>query len=91
MALYKAVRQEDGVTTCYHRILFVQNTINHYTSIAVLSYVDAEARNFEKSSIAAWPYRQSVTYQTAYVPNMTVEDAYAFLKTLPLFENAEDV
>lgn len=91
MALQKAIKQEDGVTTSYHRILFVQNTINHYTSIAVLSYVDAEARNIEKSSIASWPYRQSATYQTKYVPNMTVEEAYVFLKTLPLFENAEDV
>lgn len=91
MALHKAIKQDDGVTTSYHRILFVQNTINQYTSIAVLSYVDAEARNFEKSSIAAWPYRQSATYQTKYVSDMTVEDAYKFLKTLPIFENAEDI
>ena len=90
MALYKEIRQEDGVTTKYHRILFVQNMINSHTSIAVLSYVDSESRRDEVESLYQ-PYRQSVTYETEYNADMTAETAYDYLKTLPEFEGAEDV
>lgn len=91
MALYKEIRQDDGVTTSYHRILFIQQTVNRQNSIAVFSYVDEEAREAEKDNTLAQPYQKSTTYETAYDPNMTIETAYGFLKTLPLFEGAVDV
>lgn len=91
MALYKVIKQDDGVVTTYHRILFVQTTVNRQNSIAVLSYVDADSRDSEKESIMMQPYRRSVTYETAYSQDMTVESAYTFLKTLPQFEGATDV
>lgn len=90
MALYKEIRQEDGVRTNYHRILFIQKTINRQNSIAVLSYTDEEARKFEQDGDYR-PYRQSVTYEVAYDPTMTAEDAYAYLKTLDIFAGATDV
>ena len=90
MALSKAIRQSDGVLTTYHRILFVQQMINHHNSIAVISYVDSESRESEKESLMQ-PYQKSITYETSYDPNMTIESAYGFLKTLPTFEGAEDV
>lgn len=90
MALYKEIRQEDGVRTNYHRILFIQKTINRQNSIAVLSYTDEEARKFEQDSNYR-PYRQSVTYETAYDDTMTVSDAYAYLKTLDVFTGATDI
>ena len=34
MALYKEVRQSDGVTTTYHRVLSVTMTTNRQNSIA---------------------------------------------------------
>lgn len=89
MALYKEIRQEDGVRTNYHRILFVQHTINKQNSIAVLSYTDEEARQMEQD-VEYQPYRQAVTYEVAYDPNMTIEDAYKYLKTLDVFVGAED-
>lgn len=91
MALYKVIKQDDGVTTTYHRILFVQTTVNRQNSIAVLSYVDSDSRDSEKESIMKQPYRRSVTYETAYSQDMTVESAYTFLKTIPQFEGATDV
>lgn len=91
MALYKEIVQDDGVTTSYHRILFLQTTTNKQNSIAVLSYVNSEAREGEKQAIISQPYRQSITYETAYDPTMTIETAYEYLKTLPRFENASDV
>jgi hypothetical protein len=91
MALYKSIRQNDGVTTNYHRILYVTKTVNRQNSIAVLSYVDEIARNDERGSIQSQPYSKAITYETAYDDNMTVADAYAYLKTLPTFETAEDI
>lgn len=91
MALYKAIRQDDGVTTSYHRILFLQLLTNHHNSIAVVSYVDDIARNDEKKAVIAQPYQKSVTYELPYDETMTVETAYEYLKTLPQFEGAVDI
>ena len=91
MALYKEIRQDDGVVTKYHRILFVQKTTNRQNSIVVLSYVDDESRNSEKESVMSQPYQKSVTYETGYDDEMTMEKAYGYLKSLPQFEGAVDV
>ena len=91
MALYKEIRQSDGVTTKYHRILFVMQTVNRQNSIAVLSYVDEDSRESESNGDMAQPYQKSITYEVAYDPNMTIETAYNYLKTLPQFEGAEDI
>lgn len=91
MALYKEIKQEDGVTTNYHRILYVTSTVNRQNSIAVLSYVSNDSRDDEKNHIMAQPYTKAITYETAYTPDMTVERAYDYLKTLPAFEGATDV
>lgn len=92
MALYKEIRQEDGVITKYHRVLFVQITTNRQNSIAVLSYVDDESRaNEQTAEYAVIPYRHAVTYETDYSPNMTIETAYEYLKTLPAFDGATDI
>lgn len=91
MALYKEIKQPDGVTTKYHRILFVQITTNRQNSIAVLSYVDDESRSSELTDTDISPYQKSITYETDYDPDMTITDAYEFLKTLPEFEGATDI
>ena len=91
MALCKEIRQDDGVRTSYHRVLYVQVTTNSHNSVAVLSYVDTEARSAELADTLKQPYQQAITYETDYDPAMTVEAAYEFLKTLPEFAGAEDV
>ena len=90
MALLKEIRQEDGVTTKYHRILFLMQTTNRQNSIAVLSYVDDESRESEKGNVMSQPYQKSVTYETDYDESMTIETAYNYLKTLPQFAGAVD-
>ena len=89
MALYKEIRQADGVRTNYHRIMFIQSTVNRQNSIAVLSYTDEEARKFEQDGEYR-PYRKSVTYEVDYDDTMTVADDYAYLKTLDVFSGATD-
>lgn len=91
MALYKEIKQADGVTTKYHRILFLTQTTNRQNSIAVLSYVDNESRDAEKENYMSQPYQRSTTYETKYDPNMTIESAYEYLKTLPQFDGAENI
>lgn len=91
MALFKEVKQDDGVITNYHRILYIMTTINKQNSIAVISYLDSSSREDEKENIVMQPYQRSITYETDYDPNMTIETAYEYLKTLPQFNGAEDV
>lgn len=90
MALEKAIKQPDGVVTNYHRILFLQTTVNRQNSIAVLSYVDTASRADEMATPSMQPYRRSKSYETEYDETMTIESAYEFLKTLPDFEGAID-
>lgn len=89
MALQKEIRQEDGVVTSYHRILFLKPVINHHISIAVLSYIDEDSRNTEDDG--GKPYKVAKTYEKSYEENMTIEEAYEYLKTLPDYEGAEDI
>lgn len=89
MALKKEIRQDDGVVTNYHRILYIMQTLNRTISVAVLSYVDSESRASE--SVQNQPYQKAKTYEFDYVPDLTAEVAYTLIKTLPQFEGAEDV
>ena len=89
MALLKQVTQNDRVVTSYHRILLIQSVVNSHTSISVLSYIDQDSRNIEPAESRV--YKSCITYEMEYVENMTIEDAYAYLKTLPEFEGAEDI
>ena len=92
MALYKEIRQEDGVTTKYHRILYLTQTVNSHNSIAVVSYVDEESRkNDIPSEGENRPYRKAITYEMEYDESMTIEKAYDWLKTQAGFEGAENV
>lgn len=90
MALYKEIIQNDGVTTNYHRILSVEHHINSHIEITVVSYVNSASRDID-STRPSRPYRQCVTYTTGYKENMTITEAYNYIKTLPEFEGAEDV
>lgn len=90
MAICKEIEQEDGVVTTYHRVLFVQNTPNSHVSVAVLSLVDGPARAREKAGEVEQAYARAATFETDEVDEMTVADAYAWLKTLPAFEGGTD-
>lgn len=81
MALKKYIRQQDGVTTEYHRVLYITVTTNSHNSIAVVSYVDEESREGDLVGNGEnRPYRQATTYETDYDPSMTIEAAYTWLK-----------
>lgn len=89
MALKKAIKQSDGITTSYHRIFYIESVINQNTAIVVSSYIDKDVRDEETPDNDI--YHKCITYNTDYKENMTVEEAYDYLKTLEEFEGAEDV
>ena len=88
MALSKEIRQEDGVVTSYHRILFMSQFVNSHTSIVVASYVDRQSR--DTLDEGAEPYVRTVTYEIDYDSEMNVDSAYAYLKSLEAFAGSED-
>ena len=88
MALSKEIRQEDGVVTSYHRILFMSQFVNSHTSIVVASYVDRRSRDTLEEGME--PYVRTVTYETDYDQDMNMESAYAYLKGLEVFAGSED-
>ena len=92
MAIKKAIRQSDGVVTEYHRILYIMQTVNRQTSIAVISYVNGESRAGEVDVESGFcPYQKAKTFEFAYSPDLTTEAAYNLIKTLPEFKGAEDI
>lgn len=89
MALKKEILQDDGIITNYHRILMIQSTINSCTSIVVFSYINQDSREMEDTNSQI--YKVAKTYEMDYIENITNEEAYSYLKTLPEFIGAEDV
>ena len=91
MALYKEIRQQNGVRLNYHRVLYLQKMINNHNTIALTSYADEEARLCENDGFENMPYNVTTTYYMDYDPDMTVEQAYEYIKSLPEFIGAQDV
>lgn len=98
MALLKKVTMANGLPLEYHRIAMIKNEINQQTTILVHSYLNAEARQYEKDYAngliegePTFPYVDAQYYNLEYEPEMTIVKAYEWVKTtLPKFENAED-
>lgn len=91
MALQKKIKQRNGVETTYHRILFIQITVNRQVSIVVESYVDEESRNAAETADNVQQYANVTTYETEYDENMNIKKAYQHLKKLNVFADASDV
>lgn len=91
MALSKNITQEDGVVTSYHRIQSVIINTNSHNSIIVISCINSSTREKEKEGLNPTPYQKAITYETNYSPNMSVEAAYDFLKTLDAYKDAVDI
>lgn len=91
MALLKDITQDDGVITSYHRVQSVIINTNSHNSIIVVSCINNDIREKEKEGLILVPYQKAITYETSYDPDMSVEAAYDFLKTLDVFKDATDI
>ncbi len=89
MALIKNITLENGILTNYHRIVSVNNITNQSSIIEIASYANKEKRQEEKSKLLNnEPMNIFIhsTYQNAtYNKNLNVDSAYAYLKTLDMF------
>ena len=101
MALKKEIILENGIILNYHRVVSVNNITNQQSVIEVASYINEAQREKEKEwyeEPADWEQRGDMNvlietkfYTTEYNKELNVDNAYEYLKTLPEFENAEDV
>ena len=94
MAINKEIELDNGVTVRYHRIVSINKITNVQNTIEVASYTSAEKREEEKRAIAE-EQPMNIFIDTNYIAaeydeNLTIEDAYDYLKTLDKFKDAED-
>lgn len=89
MAIKKKIVLENGITTNYHRIVSFNKIINKSIIIEIASYIDEEKRKGEEDSNNTFI---NTTYlQIPYDENMTISDAYDYIKALDNFKNSKDI
>lgn len=98
MALKKTIIKPNGLPLEYHRIAMVKIDTNQLITVLVHSYLNEEARNYEKDYAngniegePVFPYVDAEYINVKYDEKMNIKNAYEWLKTLPQFEGAEDV
>jgi hypothetical protein len=98
MALKKQVRKPNGLVLDYHRIAMVKIDTNQQITILLYSYLNEEARNYEKAYAAGeiegeptFPYVDHEYIALDYDESMNITNAYEWLKTRPEFVGAEDI
>lgn len=95
MALNKEIVLDNGVAVNYHRIVTLAVVTNIQNTIEVASYTSEEKRLEEQEAIESGEEHNVFIHtqfiEAPYNQNMSIETAYDHLKTLPQFENSEDV
>lgn len=87
MALKKAIRQPNGLTLRYHMIAKLDIEPNQQITILLHSYLDEDARQYEKDYAAglidgepSFPYYDYRYITIDYIPEFTLIQAYEWLK-----------
>ena len=97
MAIRKKITKPNGLALEYHRVAMVKIDTNQQCTILVESYLTEEGREYEKAYARGeienptFPYTVGEYITTDYDENMSVKNAYEWLKQQPEFEGAEDV
>lgn len=94
MGLKKEIILDDGVIVNYHRIVSINNITNVCNIIEIASYTSKEKRQEEKDAIEN-ATEMNVFINTEYInkeytENLTIKEAYEYLKTLDKFKDAID-
>lgn len=84
-------RHEKKIDITPELILYVSNTVNSHCSISVISLISEKIRKKQLAGEIQQPYQKIVTYETEKFSDLSIKEAYEYLKTLPEFEGAEDV
>lgn len=95
MAILKKIELDNGVVTNYHRVVSINNITNHISIIEVASYTNEDKRLEEKEAIENGTpmnvFIETNYLSTDYNKNLNVDNAYDYLKTTEMFEDAKDV
>lgn len=95
MAIFKKIELDNGITTNYHRVVSINNITNHSSIIEVASYTNEDKRLEEKEAIENGTpmnvFIETTYLSTDYNKNLNVDNAYDYLKTTEMFEDAKDV
>lgn len=99
MALKKRIVMSNGIPLEYHRIALITIDMNNQNLILVHSYLNEEARQYEKDYSAGlitgepnFPYIHATYYNPSYDGAMSAQVAYQWLKfNVPEFEGAVDI
>lgn len=99
MALKKLIISNNGIPLEYHRIAMIKSDTNKQTTILMHSYLNQEARQYEKDYAAGlikdeprFPYVDADYISLEYDPGMSISRAYDWIKSnLEGFEDAENV
>ena len=94
MGLKKEIILDDGVIVNYHRIVSINNITNVCNIIEIASYTSKEKRQEEKDAIEN-ATEMNVFINTEYInkeytENLTIKEAYEYLKTLEKYKNASN-
>lgn len=94
MALSKSIELDNGVVVKYHRITSLNIITNIHNVVEISSYTNESKRRSELEAIQTGGESNVFLYTTfmdvPYNQEATVESTYEYLKTLPIFEGAED-
>ena len=97
MGLICKTEASNGIPLSYHRIVSITSVINNQNIIEVASYISRDKRFKEEIKTDENGINYCNTYistnyfNAPYDSKMDITSAYAYLKTLPEFKNAEDI
>ena len=95
MALNKPIELETGVVVNYHRVTALTIITNMQNMIEVTSYTGENKRREEQEALengeTSNVFTHTTILSTPYDQTITIENVYEYLKTLPEFEDAEDI
>lgn len=98
MALQKKIQKLNGIVLEYHRISMVKIDTNIQCTLLVESYLNEASRLKEKEILkvgidkgGVLPYVESEYISLDYDENMSIRNAYEWLKQQPEFEGAKDI
>lgn len=96
MGLMCKIEESNGILLNYHRIVSITSVINNQNIIEVASYISRDKRFKEEIRIEnginySNTYISTSYFNAPYDSKMDITSAYAYLKTLPEFKNAEDI
>lgn len=91
MALSKPIELDNGIILNYHRVVRVNIVTNKHNLIEVNGYISQEQRAKEADDPSfSNVYVEAFYFDTDYNQNMTIDDAYEYLKQQEMFQGATD-